>query len=149
MYSVPESIMQSALEGEYTETGNLGGVYESNFYTVGVPVVHNNNVLAVLFVSAQANDVWYYIMDLMDIIFFCALIATVLSSVAIYFATNKLTSPLRTMAAATKSFSSGDFSVRVPVEGEDEIAQLAMAFNHMADSLADLESVRLYCKCFA
>lgn len=142
MYSVPESIMQSALEGEYTETGNLGGVYESNFYTVGVPVVHNNNVLAVLFVSAQANDVWYYIMDLMDIIFFCALIATVLSSVAIYFVTNKLTSPLRTMAAATKSFSSGNFSVRVPVEGEDEIAQLAMAFNHMADSLADLESVR-------
>ena len=141
-YTVPESVMETALSGEFTETGTLGGIYESNYYTVGVPVRNGKTTLAVLFVSAQANDVWYYIMDLMDIIFFCALIATVLSSVAVYFVTNRLTSPLRAMAAATKSFSAGDFSVRVPVEGEDEVAQLAMAFNHMADSLADLEAVR-------
>ena len=98
--------------------------------------------MAVVFVSADASDRLFYVMDIMDIIFFCALIATVLSSVAIYFVTNKLTKPLRIMAAATKSFSEGDFTVRVPVEGEDEIAQLAVSFNHMADSLADLESVR-------
>ena len=142
VYTVPESAMKTAISGEFTETGSLGGIYDGNYYTVGVPVQHGGATLAVIFISAQANDVWYYIMDLMDIIFFCALIATVLSSVVVYFVTNKLTSPLRTMAAATKSFSAGDFSVRVPVEGEDEIAQLAMAFNHMADSLADLESVR-------
>lgn len=142
VYTVPESVMETAINGEFTETGNLGGIYESNYYTVGVPIRYGGATLAVIFISAQANDVWYYIMDLMDIIFFCALIATVLSSVAVYFVTNRLTSPLRTMAAATKSFSAGDFSVRVPVEGEDEVAQLAMAFNHMADSLADLESVR-------
>ena len=53
-----------------------------------------------------------------------------------------MTKPLREMAAAAKSFSTGDFSVRVPAEGEDEIAQLARSFNHMADSMADLESVR-------
>jgi signal transduction histidine kinase len=81
-------------------------------------------------------------MDLMDIIFFCALIATAVSSIAIYFVTNSMTKPLREMAAAAKSFSTGDFSVRVPAEGEDEIAQLARSFNHMADSMADLESVR-------
>ena len=46
------------------------------------------------------------------------------------------------MAAAAKSLSTGDFTVRVPAEGEDEIAQLARSFNHMADSMADLESVR-------
>jgi signal transduction histidine kinase len=53
-----------------------------------------------------------------------------------------MTKPLRGMAAAAKSFSTGDFTVRVPAEGEDEIAQLARSFNHMADSMADLESVR-------
>ena len=117
VYTVPESAMKTAISGEFTETGSLGGIYDGNYYTVGVPVQHGGATLAVIFISAQANDVWYYIMDLMDIIFFCALIATVLSSVVVYFVTNKLTSPLRTMAAATKSFSAGDFSVRVPVEG--------------------------------
>lgn len=142
VYTVPDNVMQAVMEGEYAETGTLGGIYDKNFYTVGMPVRHGDSTYGAIFISAQANDVWFYVMDLMDIIFFCALIATVLASVAIYFVTSRLTNPLRTMAAATRSFSSGDFSTRVPVEGEDEIAQLAVAFNHMADSLADLESVR-------
>ena len=37
---------------------------------------------------------------------------------------------------------SGDFSVRVPVNERDEIGKLAMAFNNMADSLAQQETVR-------
>lgn len=141
-YTVEEKVMEKAMAGEYSESGTLGGIYESSHYTVGIPVKFGDMVMAVVFVSADASDHLFYVMDIMDIIFFCALIATVLSSVAIYFVTNKLTKPLRIMAAATKSFSEGDFTVRVPVEGEDEIAQLAVAFNHMADSLADLESVR-------
>lgn len=141
-YSISEDIMEKAVSGEYDGSGTLGGIYETSHYTVGIPIKHNEETLAVLFASTEATDVWYFIMDLMDIIFFCALIATVLSSVAIYFVTNKMTRPLREMAAAAKSFSTGDFTVRVQTEGEDEIAQLARSFNHMADSVADLESVR-------
>lgn len=141
-YSISEGIMEDAIAGEYDGSGTLGGIYETGHYTVGIPIKHNDEVLAVLFASTEATDVWFFIMDLMDIIFFCALIATALSSVAIYFVTNKMTKPLREMAAAAKSFSTGDFTVRVPVDGEDEIAQLARSFNHMADSMADLESVR-------
>ncbi len=141
-YTVDEKIMEKALTGEYGESGTFGGIYKSTYYTVGIPIVYNSTAMAVVFVSAEITDHLLYIIDLMDIIFFCALIAIVLSSVTIYFVTNKLTKPLRIMAAATKNFSEGDFTVRIPVEGEDEIAQLAVSFNHMADSLADLESVR-------
>lgn len=141
-YSIPEDVMKEAVAGEYDGSGTLGGIYETSHYTVGIPIKQHNEVLAVLFASTEATDVWFFIMDLMDIIFFCALIATAIASVAIYFVTNSMTKPLREMAAAAKSFSTGDFTVRVPAEGEDEIAQLARSFNHMADSMADLESVR-------
>lgn len=141
-YSIPEDIMEEAVLGEYSGSGTLGGIYETSHYIVGIPITHEGEVLAVLFASTEATDVWFFIMDLMDIIFFCALIATALSSVAIYFVTSRMTKPLREMAAAAKSFSTGDFTVRVHAEGEDEIAQLARSFNHMADSVADLESVR-------
>ncbi len=141
-YRISEEIMQAAISGEYNGTGTLEEIYESSHYTVGIPIKNDETVLAVLFASTEATDVWFFIMDLMDIIFFCALIATAVSSVAIYFVTNSMTKPLREMAAAARSFSTGDFSVRVPAEGEDEIAQLARSFNHMADSMADLESVR-------
>ncbi|MBR2639029.1 MAG: HAMP domain-containing histidine kinase [Oscillospiraceae bacterium] len=141
-FGIPEDVMEAAVSGEYDGSGTLGGIYESSHYTVGIPIKNGETVMAVLFASTEATDVWFFIMDLMDIIFFCALIATAVSSVAIYFVTNSMTKPLREMAAAAKSFSTGDFTVRVPAEGEDEIAQLARSFNHMADSMADLESIR-------
>lgn len=141
-YALPENALEKASGGEFSETGNLFGIYKSNFYTVGVPVEQDGVVLAYVFLSTEANDIGYYVLDLLDIIIFGALLATVVSSVAIYIVTKNLTRPLRSMAKATKSFSSGDFTVRVPVEGEDEIAQLGVSFNHMADSLADMESVR-------
>ena len=141
-YKLSDSIMEKVFDGEYTESGNLEDIYSVAHYTVGVPVIHNGTVYGAVFVSSEATDFWFYVSDLIDIIFFCALIATVVASVTVYFVTNNMTRPLRIMAAATKSFSNGDFTARVPVEGEDEIAQLAVSFNHMADSLADTESVR-------
>ena len=46
------------------------------------------------------------------------------------------------MAAATRAFGEGDFSVRVPVEGKDEVAELATALNSMAVSLSSVEGMR-------
>ena len=106
-FGIPEEVMEAAVSGEYDGSGTLGGIYESSHYTVGIPIKNGETVMAVLFASTEATDVWFFIMDLMDIIFFCALIATAVSSVAIYFVTNSMTKPLREMAAAAKSFTPG------------------------------------------
>ncbi len=47
-----------------------------------------------------------------------------------------MTRRLQTLTAATNALRAGDYSVRVPVRGEDEVAQLQANFNVMA---ADLE----------
>lgn len=64
------------------------------------------------------------------------------SFVAVYFISEKIVSPIRQMSVATKRFSAGEFDTKIPVEGFDEIAELATAFNSMADSLANLEYMR-------
>ena len=46
------------------------------------------------------------------------------------------------MSRAAKQYAAGKFDVRVPVRGSDEIAELAMAFNNMANSLATVEDQR-------
>ena len=61
---------------------------------------------------------------------------------AVWLFSYKLVRPLRNMAAAAHSFGEGDFSVRVAVTTQDEIGQLAVAFNNMASSLSSGESVR-------
>ena len=62
--------------------------------------------------------------------------------IAAYFITERIIHPLRTMTGAAKKFAKGDFSVRVSVSGEDEVAELGRAFNNMAESLDNLEKMR-------
>ncbi len=62
--------------------------------------------------------------------------------IAVYFITERIIHPLRNMTSAAKKFGKGDFATRVPVYGNDEVAELSVAFNNMADSLEKLEKMR-------
>jgi signal transduction histidine kinase len=46
------------------------------------------------------------------------------------------------MTGASKKFAKGDFSARVTVYGNDEVAELGKSFNNMAESLDSLEKMR-------
>ena len=62
--------------------------------------------------------------------------------IAVYFITERIIQPMRIMTGAAKKFAKGDFSSRVTVYGHDEVAQLAEAFNNMAESLDSFEKMR-------
>lgn len=62
--------------------------------------------------------------------------------IAAYFITERIVHPLKNMTRAAKSFGKGDFSERIAVHGHDEVSELALAFNNMAESLESLESMR-------
>jgi len=62
--------------------------------------------------------------------------------IAVYIITEKVIGPLKQMSNAAKSFATGDFSARVKVQGKDEVAQLAEAFNNMAQTLQNSENMR-------
>lgn len=62
--------------------------------------------------------------------------------IAIYFMTERVISPLRDMSKAAKKMAVGQFDVRVPVHGKDEVAELAIAFNQMSQALDNLERMR-------
>ncbi len=62
--------------------------------------------------------------------------------IAIYFITERIISPLRDMSKAAKKMAVGQFDVRIPVHGKDEVAELAVAFNQMTQALDNLERMR-------
>ncbi len=62
--------------------------------------------------------------------------------IAAYFITERIIHPLRVMTKAAADMAKGDFSARVTVYGNDEVADLGRAFNHMAESLDSLEKMR-------
>lgn len=68
-------------------------------------------------------------------IFFAAMIVISLIS-------RRITDPLKQIGEAAKEYAQGRFTVRVKVDGQDEITELSRAFNNMASSLAAHEENR-------
>jgi signal transduction histidine kinase len=68
--------------------------------------------------------------------------ALALAFIVVYFISYRLTRPLNDMARATRQYARGDFGYRVHTAEDNELRQLAEAFNSMAISLATLESSR-------
>lgn len=140
---VDDKIMKKTLAKGFRAVSNIGGIYAHNAYVVGVPVkVDNDITIGAVFVSTNASIIQSYIKDVFTIFIIGAFLIIVVSFVVIYFTTEAMARPLRAMLRATDSFAKGDFAVRVPVEGDEEIEQLAMAFNNMASNLANLENTR-------
>lgn len=71
-----------------------------------------------------------------------AIIPIIIMFFAIYAMTYNLTKPLKSMSEAAKAMAKGDFSKRIPVTSDDEIGELAVSFNMMTNSLANLEGMR-------
>ena len=145
--AIPQSVPQAVLDslsktGSYQGSVIMAGTGEDPQYAVATPVVDENGLLvgAVMATARAANRALAG--DMLQMFLIAAIVVLVVSFIVIYFVTTSLVNPLRQMAAATRAFAKGDFSVRVPVEGDDEIGRLASAFNNMATELALTESVR-------
>ena len=80
--------------------------------------------------------------EILKMFLLSAMVMIVVTFAVVYVVTGNLVRPLREMVKATESFAKGDFSARVPINERDEIGKLSMAFNNMAASLAQQESVR-------
>lgn len=138
-----EALDAILVDGRYARTGNLGGLYENKYYNVGKAVYDDSGCVAgAVFVSSSAAGMTAFLVDIFQMFVISAALVLIFSFVIIYFITSNMIKPLQDMLAATRSFSKGDFSVRVPVQGDDEIAMLSEAFNSMAGDLATMESMR-------
>ncbi|MCH7739607.1 MAG: HAMP domain-containing protein [Chloroflexi bacterium] len=62
--------------------------------------------------------------------------------VIISFTTQRTLAPVRTLTRAAGALGRGDFSMRVPVRGRDEVGELGRTFNDMATQLEDAEAIR-------
>ncbi|HEX6972143.1 MAG TPA: ATP-binding protein, partial [Limnochordia bacterium] len=71
-----------------------------------------------------------------------ALFAVTVAAATGFFVAGRITRRLRRLQHAVERLDLSGLTVRVPVEGEDEVASVARAFNRMVDRLAAEERVR-------
>lgn len=141
---VDEEYMRNVIGGSYYEKrGTLGGIYRDHVYTMGTSVVdENGEMVGAVFVSAATPYTEGLLTRFSQIMVNASLIVLIISLFVSYIVTNEIIRPLKTIYRAVKEYGRGNLKARIPVEGEDEISQLAIAFNDMASNLEQMDQTR-------
>jgi signal transduction histidine kinase len=77
-----------------------------------------------------------------EALIYATLAATFVAVLLSVYLSRSIIAPVRAMSLATQRIADGHYKERVQVGGEDELAQLAMRFNQMAEKLNEVEAMR-------
>lgn len=111
---------------------------------VAVPVkADDGSLLCIVVASVEKSALSALTGQTLRIFMVTALFVLVVALLAAPYLTRRETKPIRDMAAAARRIAHGDLNVRVPTGNQnEEIEELAVAFNNMAIALQNSETVR-------
>lgn len=138
--NVPETVRKSLeSDGEYSKFGSSKGrfKYVKGLYAAGLE--DGKGSVFVCSESMMLVSLWRVVFRAIIGSLMWVLLAVL---IAIYFISDRVIAPLRAISSAAKKFAAGKFDVRVPVRGSDEVAELALTFNNMAESLDNYDDMR-------
>ena len=147
-----DQIVDDSFRGEIRENGTafrsgvLEGIYTEKKFVAGAPIVSDvaDELIGYVVVSAPMTQVTGFMSHSAVLFIYCAIVVLVLALAATTFLSRSQVQPLHRVAEAARRFGHGDMSTRVQVTKRDteEIADLAQAFNSMADYLEKAEQRR-------
>ncbi|MDZ5474635.1 ATP-binding protein [Bacillus sp. 31A1R] len=109
--------------------------FDRNIMAVIVPLLDHNGLEGIIYLYIPLANISELTEDFAYMWFIAAILFGIIS---IYLGTilvNKLTKPLKEIKLAANRVANGDYSQRVPIYTNDEVGQLANAFNHMSESI--------------
>lgn len=141
---ISDSVMSSvSLDGYSFVSEEEEGIFSKVTYVYGRPLYTGDNFKSgVVFTCSSDAGMDVLLESLINTSIMSSLWIMLAALIAVYFISDRVISPLKNMSIAAKSFAAGNFDIRVPVTGHDEVAELASAFNNMANSLSNLEEMR-------
>ena len=127
-------------EDEFISTLNI---YEKPHYVTAKSMYDSSNKrYCTVFAAASVSTVTELLSTITRLYIISAIVPIIIMFFCIYAMTYRLTKPLKQMSEASRAMAKGDFSKRIPVTTDDEIGELAVSFNMMTNSLAQLEGMR-------
>lgn len=137
-------IVQSVFDsnGFHIEKTTLDGVLSHPCYVEALPIRASGKTSGILFVTTVSSNVYDFVSSTVKTIIMSCMWVMCGAIIASYFISERIVRPIKRVSHAAKEFADGKLDVRVPVTGEDEVAELAIAFNNMASSLERNEETR-------
>ena len=132
--------------GGAADTGTIAGLYEESRYVVASPITDRitGENLGLVLVSRPIDTTNVVLTKLSNIFLMVSMLSMVLCVVLVAIPVRRQSDPLKTMANTARAFGHGDLDARVRLsEGyPEEVEDLALAFNNMAQELQKSEYQR-------
>ena len=141
---IPDTLMQRVTaERLLLEKESIEGVFAEKHAICAHPLTDaSGSVCGSVFVCANSM----MMADLLNAIIRAVVVAILwvllAALVAVYLISDRVIAPLKEISRAAKEFATGKFDTRVPVRGNDEVAELAVAFNNMAEAMDNYDTMR-------
>lgn len=141
--SVPDDVARQVRDEEYYSGRTTLGIYPEKQFVVGVPVFAGGQIAGSVLAVTGAKALTSMWRAFFGMFFMTAITVLLLAFVMSAWLSMRQSKPIREMAEATRMFADGNFDVRMHnYEDVAEVAELAVAFNNMADSLQETERQR-------
>ena len=143
-----DMVSQAVRDGSYGSMTTLNGLFAEKRFVAGCPIYKSGLLgqrvqTGMVFVAAEVENITEMWRAFANIFFFTAIVVLCLAFITTSVTSLRQTKPLKEMAEAARKFGHGEFETRVEVGNrQDEVGELAEAFNAMADSLAKSEAKR-------
>lgn len=138
-----ETNLQEVFDGRAVGFENgFKDYFSTPVLTIGYPMVVGDRVQYALFIHTPMPYVLQTIDEVRNMILKVVGSVGTAMFIWIYFISKQMTKPLKEMNTVAKTIASGQFDERIVVKGQDEIAELGLSLNHMAEELDKIEENR-------
>lgn len=143
MSKIDADFAQKVLSGKKTvEVGDLDGLYNHTFLTVGVPLAFGDEIVGATYLAMPMPEINRYKYHIFRITISAITTAIIVAMVISYIYSRKASKPIMDLNNAAKAVANGNFDVKVSTDGDSEMAELSSNFNAMVESLKSLEDMR-------
>jgi len=138
-----QKTIQEVLEGRVIGFENgFNDSFSTPVLTIGYPITMNNVTQYALFIHTPMPYILQTIDEVRNLILNVVGFVGSIVFIWIYTISKQMTKPLKEMNSVAKTIASGQFDKRIDVKGNDEIAELGLSLNHMAEELDKIEENR-------
>ncbi len=132
-----------------SETGDFYGLFKKTgieWLTVRTEFIYetekDNRIQASIIFCTPVPEIQKTRKTIFQMFLLSVAIATLISSIFIYWTSRSITRPLKELSDMSKVISGGDFRKRLVIKSNDEVGALGENFNQMVDALGNLDNMR-------
>lgn len=137
-YQDDENIKKVALDGEMSAKEFFYETENINVYDVVYPVVINGELKGAINIGYSMSTVESAITKNILLIAFAGLIVFVILALILYKLSTSITKPIASINHMIKEMGKGHLGIRLNLESQDEIGEMAMVMDEFADELQNV-----------